>query len=142
MHDIVTIEELRKQFNEKTKAKDLKEFAHSQQLLIEELMLKNKRLEEKVAAAESLLLSLQRPSGLVEPLAPEEMVCIEQIDVLRGKSAQRELSLDEVKKLDILVKNLRVIRGTTPDAVDVTDYNHIKEADLVRIATSSSESGS
>ena len=66
----------------------------------------------------------------------EEMICIEQIDLLKQKSSSRELSLDEVKRLDLLVKNLRLIREQSTEVINTTDYKNLGEAELVAIASS------
>lgn len=44
-------------------------------------------------------------------LSDEESICISEIHKLRKLSDTRGLQNDEVKNLDILVKNLRIIRG-------------------------------
>jgi predicted RNase H-like nuclease (RuvC/YqgF family) len=44
-------------------------------------------------------------------ISDEEVICVEQIAKLRQESAKRHLSTDEVKKLDILHKNLKMARG-------------------------------
>ena len=44
-------------------------------------------------------------------VSDEEVICIEQIRKLRENSGKRQLSTDEVKKLDILHKNLKLARG-------------------------------
>jgi len=140
MHDVISIDDLRAQYKEKVKAKDLKDFALQQQNLIEDLMHRNKALENKLASAESILMGLQKPSGIVNMISEEELICVEQIQILKGKSASRELSLDEVKRLDILIKNLRLIRDKSTEAIDVTDYSDAKEADLVALITGTRKS--
>jgi len=135
VYEVISIDDLREQYKEKIKAKDIKEFAAVQQKLIEDLLLRNKALEDKLQSAESILKGLQKPSGLVNIMSEEELICVEQIQILKGKSAQRELSLDEVKRLDILIKNLRLIRDKSTEAIDVTDYSDMKEADLVALIT-------
>ena len=44
-------------------------------------------------------------------VSDEEVICIEQIRKLRENSGKRQLTTDEVKKLDILHKNLKLARG-------------------------------
>lgn len=79
-----------------------------------------------------------------QPISNEELICIKQIELLSKFAQTRELSLDEVKKLDLLNKNLRLIRGQTGN----DDRNKEKEAipiemkDLIAIASSKeSENG-
>lgn len=44
-------------------------------------------------------------------VSDEEVICITQIRKLRENSEKRDLSTDEVKKLDLLHKNLKLARG-------------------------------
>lgn len=44
-------------------------------------------------------------------ISDEEAIAVEQISRLRKKSADRDLTSDEVKNLDILHKNLKLARG-------------------------------
>ena len=44
-------------------------------------------------------------------ISDEEAICVEQIHKLKENSGKRQLSTDEVKKLDILHKNLKLARG-------------------------------
>ena len=132
-NDIVDIATLRKEFTEKTKTKELKEFASAQQFLIENLMNKNKILEEKNAHLEEILKNTVK-KDVVMPISPEEMVCIEQIALLKQKSSGRALELEEAKKFDIFVKNLKLIREESTIVLGSNDYSSAKEDDLVAIA--------
>ena len=42
----------------------------------------------------------------------EEIICIEEIDTLRNKQKEQGLELNDVKMLDILIRNLYALRGT------------------------------
>lgn len=126
MSDIIKVSDLS---FERMKIKDLKEYAQSQYYTIETLKLENNVLLEKVTHLETLLSQL--PTTKVLPLTDEEIICIEQINIIKTKSAMRELSLDEVKRLDLLIKNLRLIREQPTQVVDSLDYSNMKEADLV-----------
>lgn len=110
----------------KTK-KDMQSMVDDQSSVIFKLKQENTFLTQRIGQLESLL-SLQRLA------TPEELICIEQINVLKLASGNRELSLDEVKRLDILVKNLRLIQEQNSKATDHSDYRNVKEADLVAIA--------
>lgn len=134
MSNLIDIKQLRDEFVLKTKTKDLKAFAEQQQVIIEKLMEQTHQLQEKNKHLEKILLSLEK-NNMVVSISPEEMICIEQIEVLRGKSSTRELQLDEVKRLDLLVKNLRLIREQSTQVIESTNHSSIKEADLVAIAT-------
>jgi|CXWK01.1.fsa_nt_gi hypothetical protein len=87
----------------------------------------NSLLREKILSLESILS---------KPLAvtPEELICVEQIDIIKQKSAGRELSLDEIKRLDLLIKNLRLVKEQSTQTIEHKDYRNVKEVDLVAIA--------
>lgn len=128
---VIDLKQMKKEFEEKALANDLKSFAEGQHRTIELLLLENKKLQEKLAHAESLLTSL---SG-VHKIAPEEMICIEQINVLHNRSSQRELNLEEVKRLDLLIKNLRLIREQSTQVIDSVVIRDVEETELVKIAS-------
>lgn len=125
MSQVVDINELKKQFESSNKAKDLKMIAETQHALIEKLQAEIAMLKKKPA-----------PTLRV---SSEEIICLEQIEILRGRSNNRELSLDEVKRLDILIKNLRLIREQATQVISSGDYSDVEEADLVAIAAGTSE---
>lgn len=114
-----------------------KEYIQSQQNLINLLRKENEELKARVAHSEELMKSLGSAYEITGVIMPEELICIEQIKILKDRSFQRELSLEEIKKLDLLVKNLRLIRQKNDDSErDVTDYTNMSEADLVKLVTS------
>src|SRR5271166_2140440 len=132
MSDIVDIAELRKAFQDKTKAKDLKAFVESQQNIIEKLIKEKEHLQEKLKSAEKLLTDIS--SGvLMLPMTKEESICKEQLSILKQKSEQRPLSLEDVKIFDILVKNLKLIQeGNKQESKN--DFRDVEEISLVAIA--------
>jgi len=128
MSNIIDIEALRKEFKEKSKVKDLKDFAESQQRAIEQLLNQNKLLESKVKHLEVLLTTSIRMQ-----VTQEEQICMEQIVMLKALSSARALTLEETKRLDLLVKSLVLIRDKTP-ASNKNESTDIEENDLVAIA--------
>lgn len=104
--------------------------------MVEQLRVENERLMARIERLERL--PVPAPVVRVE-ITPEEIICVEQIDILKSKSANRELSLDECKRLDLLVKNLRLIRNESTEVINTTNYSTINEDDLVAIATSRRE---
>lgn len=133
MSDIIDIGDLRKSLVEKTEKKDLSEFAEKQQEIIERYQFEIKILKEKNQHLEHLLTSLSN-GEMVKQVTPEEMICIEQIQILKSKSSQRELSLDEAKRLDLFVKNLKVIRGEVSKVIDAPNLERVDTDDLIAIA--------
>lgn len=99
-------------------------------LIIKALQDENAFLQEQYQKA----LSEKRESRGMVHIPAEEIICLEQIEILGTKSALRELSLDEVKRLDLLVKNLKLIRDKTDDAIDIPNLEKIGEDNLVAIA--------
>ena len=126
MSDLKTIDELKKQFQESTKIKDVRQVAQSQQEIIDRLIQENELLKNKLAEMNNLM---KMPS-------PEEIICIQQIEILKQASTKRELSLDEVKRLDLLVKNLRLVKEQSTENVSSPKYRDVTEAELVAIASS------
>lgn len=59
------------------------------------------------------------------PYTPEETICVQQVAQLKEMSKLRELDLDEIKKFDLLNKNLRMIRGVKkkPEKEDKSDMS-------------------
>lgn len=109
---------------------DLQNFSKAQLSLIKKLKNENELLKKKIAELESIV----RYSKAI-PLSPEELICIEQIELLRQASLKRDLTLEEVKKLDLLVKNLRLIREQATQVVDVLKEGTIDEQQLLSIAS-------
>jgi predicted nucleotidyltransferase component of viral defense system len=136
MSNVIDINELRKKAESISKPKDLKAFIEAQHELIGKLQRDLIFLQDKLKDAERLLLSAPKTQLSV---SPEEMICIEQIEMLRNRSYGRELSLDEVKRLDLLVKNLRLIREQSTQVLNTTAYEHIKEDELLSIAAKSED---
>lgn len=138
MSDIIDIEQMRKSLIEKTEKKDLSEFATKQQEVIEILQFKIKELTEKNQHLEQLLTALSK-GDVVKDVSQEELICLEQISILKRKSSERELSLDEAKRLDLFVKNLKVIRGDNPPTLDVINVEKMDANDLIQIARTSQD---
>lgn len=107
--------------------KATQEFISAQDAVIFQLKKENDLLKEKVTHLEGLLVK-------TTPVTPEELICVEQIDIIKQKSAGRELSLDEIKRLDLLIKNLRLVKEQSTQTIEHKDYRNVKETDLVAIA--------
>lgn len=128
---VISIEDLRKEFLAKQQPKDLKEFAHKQQEILEWHIREVKKLKEKLSQLEMATSSM---SLLKNNMDDEEIICVKQIQILKEKSATRELDINEVKKLDLLIKNLRLIRSQSTETPDVP-YRDVSEGDLLAIAS-------
>lgn len=132
MSNIIDIEDLRKAFNEKMSTEQWMSFAEKQTDIIESYQSKIKDLQQKCTHLENLLMN-----QYAKPLSSEEVICLQQIEKLSEVSAARQLTLEEVKRLDLLVKNLKLIREESTIIVNNKRSDSLKEADLVAIAKSS-----
>ena len=135
MSNIISIDELRKQFLSDLDNQDWESFADAQNKVIQQYEKEYKALKEKTRQLEQILLS--KSSNLIMQISPEEDICIRQIDKLQQKSSERELNLEEVKRLDLLVKNLKLIREESTIVINnKNNGDAITEAELVAIARS------
>jgi predicted nucleotidyltransferase component of viral defense system len=128
MSNVVNINDLKDQYKAASKVKDLKEIAEVQHALIEKLQAEIAVLKQKTVSKPSVLR-----------ISSEEQICMEQIEILKNRSRDRELSLDEVKRLDILIKNLRLIREQATQVINTTEMSEFEEDALVAIASNTSE---
>lgn len=130
MSNIITIDELKKRFMEKNSLADWKLFSEEQSVLLVKYEKEIYLLKEKNISLEKML-----SQSLISELTPEEIVCIQQIDRLKVMSNERQLTLEEVKKLDLLVKNLKLIREESTIVLNTRSSN-VSEDELVAIAQS------
>lgn len=129
---VIDIKELRKQANLVTSNEEWRKFAQAQNDLIESYQKQLETFKQKNHQLENILMN-KHP--LLTELVPEEQICIEQIERLRAVSVERTLTLEEVKRLDLLVKNLKLIREESTIILDNRKPESLQEADLVAIAT-------
>jgi hypothetical protein len=102
---------------------------------MEKLCKQIENLKERNTHLENILKSMTR-SGIVSDVSSEELICIEQIDIIKNRSSQRELTTDEVKKLDLLIKNLKLLRQESTVIMSSQSYRSLDEGDLLSIAGS------
>lgn len=133
---VVDIVALRKQFAENLSIEEWQGFARKQHEIIEHLQEQIKLLSNKNSQLENLISS-KFDGNLITHLTDEEQICIEQISRLQKQSMERQLTLEEVKRLDLLVKNLKLIREESTIVVNNLSDN-MKEADLVTLIRSGS----
>lgn len=127
-------------FVEKFKTqKDLQEYAKAQFIT---LMQTNKRvsaLEKENSSLKSLLQQVQAAPSDVQriPKTPEQMTCELEIEKLQQSSLQRELDLNEVRKLEILVKTLYSAKAKSQEVAEAQSkpIDSIEETDLLKIAS-------
>lgn len=102
--------------------------------VLENLKKENELLKAKLRHLEGVLLS--QKDSLVLRITPEEQICIKQIEILNNRSMERELNLEEVKKLDLYIKNLKLIRQEANMIVESTKSNKLSEAELLALVSS------
>jgi hypothetical protein len=112
--------------------KELQKYAETLYLIAETANEKIKELEEKLKHSEDLLLSTQ----VVAVIKTQEQCIVEkQIDVISGLSMTRQLTNEEVKSLDILIKNKLLLSGQpTTIAGDVKKKKEVSMRELTLIA--------
>ena len=134
MSNIISIEELRKEFLEKSKPADVKEFVHKQQELLEKYIQMSQSLQKQLDHANEIIKSMRSPLLLSgKDNNDEEFICVEQIKILKERSQTRELDINDVKKLDLLIKNIRLIRSQ-PTENSNTTVRDVSETDLLLAA--------
>lgn len=131
--DVIDINELRQMMIEKSKQEDSQKFIETQHKTIEQLCKQVEVLKEKNTHLENVLKQIVKP-GLVADVSQEELICIEQIDIIKNRSSQRELTTDEVKKLDLLIKNLKLLRQESTVIMSKSSYRALPEDELLSIA--------
>lgn len=126
-------------FIKDAKKQELQKFTETQLVTINTLQEENNFLKQKLGALERMLVELEQRKVNFSSMPDEELICIEQIQVLKQKSSSRELSLDEAKRLDLFIKNLRLIREQSTEVINSVDYRDLGEETLVRIASTPTE---
>lgn len=96
---------------------------------VEQLEAENRQLRERLTSLESAKVELVSRS-------PEQDLCEIEIRRLRDKAMGEALTLEETKRLDLLVKNLYLAKGKPTASLTIKSKNleNISEADLVRLA--------
>lgn len=122
------LKSMKKTFELALKNQELSQGNEAQYKLIVALKRENDELREKVKHLEELLLKGPHQ------ISAEELICMEQIEVIKANSAKRELTLEEVKKLDLLVKNLRLIREQSTQVIDVATEG-VSDDELLKIVS-------
>jgi hypothetical protein len=131
MSNVISIEELRKEFLEKSKPADVKEFVHKQQELLEKYIRMSQDLQKQLDHANEIIKTMGSPLLIGNNNSQdEEFICVEQIKILKERSQTRELDINDVKKLDLLIKNIRLIRSQ-PTENSSTTVRDVSETDLL-----------
>lgn len=132
MDNIVSLEKKFESF------KDLQAYADQQYKSLQIASQRIRELEAEVAHLKDLLtgaipLTGEHPTEQVI-ITPEEAICVAQIRILSDRALHKELTLEETKRLDLLVKNLNVIRNNNPSTFDGKKKPVYSDAELIAIA--------
>lgn len=119
------IDEMAKKFESTA---ELQEYAQAQFNVIRKLQKENNDLKKK---NEELMKNAQASSTSIAP-DPKDLqsICELEIAKLRNSSLQRELTLEETRKLEIYSKVL----NSTKKKVDEVPLDGVSEAELIDIA--------
>lgn len=122
---------------------ELRVFSEAQQRTILKLSKKNKELEEEVSHLKKLLES-QTPLVQTDPsiglpaekflTSDQEAICRMELNKLKQSSFERELTLEEAKRVDIYSKILNVLENS-PKVIKV-ETKGIPSQDLMSLVQS------
>lgn len=120
------------------------DFIEQQHKTIDGLMRKNEQLQQEVSHLKQLLEStLQNVSTQLHPVervivTPEEALIDRQIEMIQHRAFDRELTLEDTKKLDLLIKNKRLAKEQSTTIQGKTKkYNNdklISSKELIQLA--------
>lgn len=116
--------------------KDLQKYCDTQFLALQSAAEKIQRLQVEIEHLQGLLAG-QSPS--IERLlkSPELAICEAQIGMFQNRALIKELTLEEVKILDLLVKNKLLLSGQATTIEGTTkkkSKEEYSEAELIKIA--------
>lgn len=103
MNDVVAM------FQQFKSDREKQEFIAAQHKTLSFLMEENQRLQTEVEHLKTLLGGM---SGTFI-VSPEEALIESQVKIIHNRSFGQELDLEDVKKLDLLLKNLKIIRESS-----------------------------
>lgn len=112
---------------------DMKKYCDMQYVTIQQLNITIKKQEEEILHLKDLLKN-------TVPLSPELQVCSEQevieieLNRLKKRSMATELSLEDTKRLEILVKLLKIIKERPNTKDPLADFRKTQDADLMSVA--------
>lgn len=92
----------------------------------------NEQLSKKINQLEELLTAT---TPKLAPIPIEQLICELQIKMLHDAAMNRQLSLEETKRLDLLVKNLYLTKGQATEIVSnlgaISD--RVSDSDLIQV---------
>jgi hypothetical protein len=135
MSDLIDISHLHQQF--KTDL-EKQQFVEKQQELIACLNVKIKEQQEEISHLKRMLITNNEVEKVI--LTPEEALIEDQILLIQDRSYGKELSLEDVKKLDILLKAKKTIKDEKKTIKAESKTITFTNNDLLQIAQGLNES--
>lgn len=135
MSDIIQL------FNQFRDDVEKQQFLEKQHALILKLQKDNKNLQIEINHLKNLLtqsVPLLMPEVVNVIVTPEEAVIDKQIELLQARGIDRELTLEDTKKLDLLIKNKRLVKEqstTIQGESKKIDKRSVSNAELILIAS-------
>lgn len=128
-------------FKEFKSDREKQEFIAAQQATIEALLKSNTALKDEVEHLKALLLGstqlLNEPKVERIILSPEEALIERQIAFIQARGVNSEVTLEDVKKLDLLLKNKHLSKEkseTFSGESRKPDRKNLSSKDLIQIA--------
>jgi hypothetical protein len=100
---------------------------------IQKLKDENKKLRNEITKLKILIKDLD-PDADVSEISDQEAIAVEQLKKIKEYSSKRDLTTDEIKAYDVLVKNLRLIRGENSRSASDKNTKGLSKKDLEAIA--------
>lgn len=137
---IKVLEEKFKEKQEKAKIlADQKQYIEAQNntliKLQQELESKQNEINHLKAMLDSMVPVLETQKEFNRPITDEEAICITQLSMLKKDAMTRPLTIDEVRILDTLVKNLRLLQGASTENTAPVKLKDVTQSKLLEIAS-------
>lgn len=116
---------------------ELQSYCDQQFAAIQALSKENQALKNEISHLKDLLSStttLLSSEAVKFDIGNEQAICEVQIEKLREKAFMRELTLEETKRFEILVKSLHAIREKSPSSME-PDYAVLPSARTIEQLT-------
>lgn len=116
-----------------TQLDDVKSLAISREdILLEE----NKKLQLEINRLQKQLAEVRQPKSSTRLIiTDEDLITQTQLERIKFKAMEQELTLEEIKKFDLLVKNKKLSEGNPTVIADYKKLpDDVKEEDLIRLA--------
>ena len=120
---------------------ELQEYCDAQFVVVKNLTTENQKLKAELEHIKTLLagsvpLIEKQPELPKIEVSAEQAICEMQIKKLQQTAMQRELTLEETKRLDLLIKNLYLSKGQSTQIVEnKINPGAYSDAELMSIAS-------